>query len=246
MEDIKVVPFNEVHFKIITTPSIESEIRDYFTFDVPNAKHMPKFKKGLWDGKMRLYSIKNRTLYKGLYEDLKKFADEYGYTINDPFVKRKETSIEEIKEFLKDIKVKISPRDYQLQYMKSFIDGERNLLLSPTASGKSFILYALTRWYNKKTLLIVPTVSLVSQMRSDFESYTGDDWDVDVNMHTIFTGKSKTPCNVIIESADGKVFTFNGKENIKLINSNIKYKKAEDITINDEIDDIWLQQHYKQ
>jgi len=38
-------------------------------------------------------------------------------------------------------------------------------------SGKSLTLYLLIRWYNEKTLLIVPTTNLVIQMRQDFIDY---------------------------------------------------------------------------
>ena len=50
----------------------------------------------------------------------------------------------------------------------------RQLLLSPTASGKSLIIYLLARYYNKKTIVIVPTTSLVEQMAKDFKDYGYD------------------------------------------------------------------------
>ena len=44
-------------------------------------------------------------------------------------------------------------------------------MLSPTASGKSLIIYLLAAYLNKKTLIVVPTISLVQQMAGDFKSY---------------------------------------------------------------------------
>jgi superfamily II DNA or RNA helicase len=82
-------------------------------------------------------------------------------------------------------------RDYQL---KSFIQAIRNrriLLLSPTASGKSLILYLIVRFLqqeHKRGLLIVPTTSLVEQMYSDFESYG---YDSDEYCHRQYSGKEK-------------------------------------------------------
>ena len=43
--------------------------------------------------------------------------------------------------------------------------------MSPTASGKSLIIYLLSRFYDKKTVIIVPTTSLVEQMSKDFAEY---------------------------------------------------------------------------
>lgn len=53
-------------------------------------------------------------------------------------------------------------------------------------SGKSLIIYLLTRFYDTKTLIIVPTTSLVSQMASDFESYGYKD-----KIHKIYSGQEK-------------------------------------------------------
>jgi len=47
-------------------------------------------------------------------------------------------------------------------------------LLSPTASGKSLIIYMLAKYYDRKTVIIVPTTALVEQMYKDFKSYGHD------------------------------------------------------------------------
>ena len=71
-------------------------------------------------------------------------------------------------------------RDYQVQAVRKGIQGARSLLLSPTASGKSLIIYTLMRYYQqrkKKQLIIVPTTSLVEQMYGDFQDYASAvDW----------------------------------------------------------------------
>ena len=64
-------------------------------------------------------------------------------------------------------------------------------------SGKSLIIYALIRWYldncNEKILIIVPSVSLCNQMKSDFEDYSSSDnnFDAESEIHLIYSGQEK-------------------------------------------------------
>ena len=58
-----------------------------------------------------------------------------------------------------------------MEAFRTAVQYGRQLLLSPTASGKSLIIYLLARYYNKKTIIIVPTTSLVEQMAKDFQDY---------------------------------------------------------------------------
>jgi superfamily II DNA or RNA helicase len=73
---------------------------------------------------------------------------------------------------------------------------KRTLLLSPTSSGKSLIIYLLVRqllkYKCKKGLIVVPTTSLVEQLYSDFADYsTANGWNVAENIHKIYQGKEK-------------------------------------------------------
>ena len=68
----------------------------------------------------------------------------------------------------------IKLRDYQIDAVEYGIKSNRALLVSPTASGKSLIIYSLVRYYKMmelKTLILVPTTSLVEKIYSDFEDY---------------------------------------------------------------------------
>lgn len=62
-------------------------------------------------------------------------------------------------------------------------------------SGKSLLLYLITRYYDSKTLIIVPTTSLIHQLSSDFISYGLDE---NHHIHKIFQGQDKT--------SDAKIF----------------------------------------
>lgn len=77
------------------------------------------------------------------------------------------------------------------------------MLLSPTASGKSLIVYLLVRFnilrlkeQNKKILIIVPTTSLVEQLTKDFGDYG---WNMN-NVHKIYQGHEKETNKAVIIS----------------------------------------------
>ena len=180
---MQVSKINEVHLKVETEPSIARELADYFTFEVPGHRFMPAYKNKIWDGKIRLFSTATGKIYVGLLEYLKKFCDRNDIEINI------EEGVEDVKEigrqvvegFVKSLKPKskgksIKLRDYQIDAIEYALKSHRGLLVSPTASGKSLIIYSLVRYYKMmglKTLILVPTTSLVEQMYSDFEDYGG-------------------------------------------------------------------------
>ena len=65
---------------------------------------------------------------------------------------------------------------------------QSEFLLSPTASGKSLIIYLLSRWYeSNRVLILVPTTSLVEQMYSDFLDYGY----LEAKMQKIYQGHSR-------------------------------------------------------
>ena len=91
------------------------------------------------------------------------------------------------------------PRDYQVEGVYDALRHNRRLLISPTASGKSLMIYSLVRYYVEKKqniLIVVPTTSLVEQMYKDFADYG---WDVGSYCHKIYAGKEReTDSQVII------------------------------------------------
>lgn len=182
---------NEVLLKVLCEPSVAQELSDYFTFIVPNAKHSPAFKNRLWDGKIRLFNLRTRTLYVGLLDSLKKFAETNNYNINFD----NEADFEEINvlpnetvKFVESLNLSLSPREYQLDSFIHAVTKQRALLVSPTGSGKSLIIYMISKFYEtKKILIIVPTTGLVHQMAGDFVSYGCNERHI----HKIFAGQEK-------------------------------------------------------
>ena len=205
MDSIKVKKKNEAFLEIKTEPSIEQELSEHFCFYVPGYKFMPAYKNRMWDGKIRLYDLRKKVLYTGLFEYLKEFADVRNYDIlvdNDAFYGRPDTVLDhDLDAFLSEIRLSvngegITPRDYQLTALSLLLAKTKSLLLSPTASGKSLIIYLALRYYlemyDNDVLIIVPTTSLVEQMYSDFADYSQfDEWEASNECHRIYAGKDK-------------------------------------------------------
>ena len=191
MEIIEIEKVNETYNKIIADPSTIMELSGYFTFDVPGAKFTPAYRNKFWDGKIRLLNTMTCLLYAGLNSYVEEFANKRNYQIiyKSDF-SADEFSVKEAKEFIKSLNLpeKYIPRDYQLEAFIHAVRHRRSLLLSPTASGKSFIIYLITRYYHARTLIIVPTTSLVSQLASDFNDYGFVSSKL---VHRIFAGQDK-------------------------------------------------------
>lgn len=204
--DIIIRYNNDVHAKIsCREPSIGMEMVDYFTFIVPNARYTPAYRHKIWDGKIRLYNQYNELLYYGLIPYVIKFAEERNYRIafdkDFPVKKQAPQTRDQTLQFLKSLEahsrgVALEPLPHQIEGVNYAINNGRCLLLSPTASGKSYIIYSLVRHYqnqsDKKILIVVPTVSLVYQMINDFKDYSSAvDWNADNECHGIFSGQVK-------------------------------------------------------
>ena len=194
MIDVILHKQNEAFIKVECERSIAQELSSYFEFFVPGYQFTPAYKSRLWDGKIRLFDLRNFTIYHGLVPYIKKFCEERDYKLDiDPNIQATESfSVVEAKQFVDTLKLPHEVRDYQLKSFVQAVRNKRMLLLSPTASGKSLIIYLIVRWLQeadyKKGLLIVPTTSLVEQMYSDFASYG---YDSDTYCHRQYAGKDK-------------------------------------------------------
>ena len=171
METITLKKVDEVFMYVDCDKGLARELFDFFCFNVPNAKFMPSVKNGWWDGKIRLFSMDKRQIYIGLMPYVIEFCKERGYDVQGIQEILGEKDLSEHEEFVKSLGLPFSPRDYQLEAFNTAKTYGRQLLLSPTASGKSLIIYLLTRYFDKKTVVIVPTTSLVEQMSQDFIDY---------------------------------------------------------------------------
>jgi superfamily II DNA or RNA helicase len=196
--DSKIIIHNkdEAFVRVECTEGVSYELREHFTFMVPGYQFTPQYRAKLWDGKIRLFDTRQRQVYRGLVPEIAKFCEERGYDWNyENEDYDEEFSLTEAKEFVEQLRPKHAPRDYQLDAFVHAIRTRRALLLSPTASGKSLIIYLLARFLEhkglKRGLIIVPTVSLVEQLTSDFKDYSETNgWNVSDKFLTISTWQS--------------------------------------------------------
>ena len=214
MADIIIDDVDSVNIKIACEKSIAKELSDFFTFYVPGHKFMPAYRNRMWDGQIKLYNMYKQQLYSGLLDYTIKFAEERNYSVENNTKSCGEAiTLEQVADFVNTLNITVSgkpiiPHKHQLESIHHSITNGRCLLLSPTGSGKSLIIYGLVRWYmnrlpkDKKILILVPTISLVSQMYSDFVDYAKhDNFDVHRNCHKIYGGQDKeTPKQVIIST----------------------------------------------
>lgn len=193
MSDLILHKKNEAYIQFECDRGIAQELSDYFTFFVPGHQFTPAYKSRIWDGKIRLADLRSFTIYHGLVPYIEIFCKERDYTleIDSDVSVTQNFSLVEAKEFVDTLKMPHEIRDYQLKSFVQAIRNKRMLLLSPTASGKSLILYCIIRYLqleNKRGLLIVPTTSLVEQMYKDFEDYG---YNSEQYCHRQYSGKEK-------------------------------------------------------
>ena len=84
MSDIlKLRKLNEVFLQVVSDRGILKELSEYFTFEVPGHKFMPSYRNKSWDGKIRLFSHQNQTIYRGLLPRMVAWAVKRNYDIEN-------------------------------------------------------------------------------------------------------------------------------------------------------------------
>ena len=198
--DLLIRKKNEVYLKVEAEPHLHKEAAEYFSFEVESAKYMQRKNRYRgWDGKVHLYSPATGEIYCGLVSYFTEWAKERGYqyefkqheTFGHPVEENDLITPEGVVGFVKGLRLPVKVRDYQYQAIYECLKYNRRLLLSPTASGKSLMVYSLVRYHvnlNRKILIVVPTTSLVEQMYKDFEEYG---WMASKYCHKIYSGQEK-------------------------------------------------------
>ena len=206
MADITISKKDDVHIRVDCEPSIAQELHSHFSFDIPGAKFHPMYRNKIWDGQLHLFSMFTKQIYVGLKPYVEHFAEVNEYTVDDSKYEQTadKISLEDLKDFISGLKLTsrekpIEVREYQLNAIYQSIKDGRRLLLSPTGSGKSLIIYVLLRWHaqwgvSRKQLIIVPTTSLVEQLYSDFQDYSflDEEWNASDWCHRIYGTAEKS------------------------------------------------------
>lgn len=199
---LTIEKLNNVHLRVYSDPAVEQELCDFFTYEYPGAKFTPQYRARLWDGKVRMYDMYRKTLYVGLLKYVLDFAERGGYEIEykNEIVTTSDITEEQVFDYAKWLNPMgrgepIEIRDYQVEAVAKALHDERVLLLSPTASGKSFIIYTTMRYHleqGRKCIIIVPTTSLVEQLYADFEDYSSaNGWRTSYHCQKLYSGFTK-------------------------------------------------------
>lgn len=189
-DTITITKINDVHNRVDCDAGIAAELQDYFSFYVPGYKFMPAYRSGRWDGKIRLFNPFGKQIYGGLTKKIQEFAQvrEYDVEVENQLLPRP-FSFKEAEDFANSLGLPqhIESREHQIDGFAHCVREGRALLLSPTSSGKSLIIYLLSRWYNTKVLIVTPSIGLVGQMKGDFEEYGADPEEI----HAVSAGVQK-------------------------------------------------------
>ena len=200
MPNIVIKKKNEVYLTVEAEAHVHYELSEFFCFEVESAKFMQRQQRyKRWDGKIRLYSPGTGEIYVGLLDYLTDWAYEHGYSwefeeskfFGHPKDENEFITPESVVGFVKSLGVPHKVRDYQYRAIWEALRYNRRLLLSPTASGKSLMIYSLVRYHikaDRNILIVVPTTSLVEQMYKDFEEYG---WMASKYCHKIYAGAEK-------------------------------------------------------
>ena len=199
-EHITITKVNEVYGKVECERHVARELSEYFTFFVPGYQFVPAYRNRIWDGKIRLFNLQTSQLYLGLVPYLTEFCDEREYAYSHDLIED-EYSVYHAHKFFDTLNLHsqgkpIGVREHQEHAFIEAIQKRRTLLLSPTASGKSLIIYLICRqlldYQNLKGLIIVPTTSLVEQLYGDFGDYASESGFKNyMHVHRIYQGKEK-------------------------------------------------------
>ena len=205
---------NEVYLKIEADADIRRELGQHFTFEVPGYKFMPQYRNRVWDGKIRLFSYATGQIYAGLYPYIVQWCKDNDVQVVDG-TKMADVNVDDkkIDDLIKALKLPFEVRDYQKEAFKYSVQKNRCLLVSPTASGKSLIVYLMLIFNllrlkdtkNDKILIIVPTTSLVEQLFKDFKDYG---YNSERNVHKIYAGHEKETNKRVIISTWQSVYNL--------------------------------------
>lgn len=181
---------------------------DELKYFLPHARHTPAFKLGRWDGTTSFFQVSGAT-FINLLDRVLPIALDAGYEIDIEDLRDNQNfEFPECDEFLLSETMwpkghpaegePIMLRDYQVQAINNFFQHLHGMQQISTGAGKTIICGALSKICEQygRTLIIVPSKSLVTQTEEDYRNlgldvgvYYGDRKEVG-HMHTISTWQS--------------------------------------------------------
>lgn len=180
-------------------------VSDVLTFASDRAKHSPAFRRKRWDGRVRMMN-RGGKVPRGLHSRVIEACAKLGFGVDDRvgrFVAGVDSAT--TAKIVSRYATPFPPKAFQLEAIRWLLDRGRGVVMSPTGSGKSFIIYLTIRIMadlhkDGKVMLVVPNKGLIDQMRKDFHEYAAIDpgFDVEGACHFIFQGQPKATTKRII------------------------------------------------
>ena len=212
MSELTVIKFNEAYIKCTSDDlGLLQSLSDFFTFPVPGASFMPSVRAKRWDGKIRLFSKATGKIYAGVLPYIVEFCRRNSHSIilDEALTVGGNVPTNDFSRFIDKLSIPtLKIRKYQTEAFAHAINKKRCVLVSPTASGKSLIIYCIIRMMKvlgNRSLLIVPTTSLVEQMYKDFQDYG---WDSEKYCHRKYYGYEKETDKPVVISTWQSLATF--------------------------------------
>lgn len=209
--DIILTIVDESFIHVAAAEDVFAEMREFFSFQAPNARFDKRVINKIWDGYIRLLNSRTQLIYYGLLPYIIEFAESRGYTLSYDdtrtidYIDQKafDTWVDSLNLHSADAETPENPkglikaRTFQRFAVKTILELHRGTFVSATSSGKSLVAYLLCRALletkkAKKILLVVPTIGLVNQMFADFADYSvHNGWNAKKMIHKIMQGTAK-------------------------------------------------------
>lgn len=131
-------------------------------------RFMPRYKQGVWDGRIRLFNQFKNTFPAGLTHLVKEVLEDAGVRVSVD----DRRSCPPIPPITKDITLHgvtfDHPYDYQLDAMEALVTGQRGVAFMATNSGKTEVAVLVTACLRLPTLFVVPGKELLYQTQKRF------------------------------------------------------------------------------
>jgi hypothetical protein len=218
------------------------QLEIWLTRHVKGYKYMPAFKMGVWNGQQTYF--RNGRFNLGLWKEAMRGCKEIEMPFilenKNDFPLNRDVTLEGVKEFCKDFfkehKVRtkdgqwipFAPYDHQIESAYKILKNRYCMAEVATSGGKSLII-SIVMFYTLKNidetakfLIIVPSITLVTQMYDNFlEYYYGQN-----NIES-------TDYYIEVEKENGEILKLKPDDDILTINRGVI--KAIDLKKNDEI-----------
>ena len=139
---------NETYIRIASDEQyVLKELSEYFSFFAEGYRFSPKFRHGIWNGKINLVNLKTMTTLAGLVPAIAKFCAERNYQLIDQteqYNKFVPDDLNNFDQWVQSLVLPFEPRQHQIDAVRHGLQVGRSLILSPTgchAKGTKIIMH---------------------------------------------------------------------------------------------------------